>query len=103
MLVYGHHDVQPVDPLEEWTSPPFEPVIVDGECRARGAIDDKGQTLYQIEAARGLLGRDGRLPVNLKFLIEGEEEVGSPHFEALAGRRAGPGWPATWSSSPTPA
>jgi acetylornithine deacetylase/succinyl-diaminopimelate desuccinylase-like protein len=75
--------VQPVDPLEEWTSPPFEPVIVDGECLARGAIDDKGQTLYQIEAARGLLAGQGRLPVNLKLLIEGEEEVGSPHFESL--------------------
>jgi acetylornithine deacetylase/succinyl-diaminopimelate desuccinylase-like protein len=83
VLVYGHHDVQPVDPLGEWTSPPFVPVIVEGECRARGAIDDKGQALYEIEAARGLLARDGRLPVNLKFLIEGEEEVGSPHFEAL--------------------
>ena len=83
VLVYGHHDVQPVDPLEDWTSPPFEPVIVDGECLARGAIDDKGQTLYQIEAARGLLAEHGRLPVNLKLLIEGEEEVGSPHFEAL--------------------
>ena len=82
-LVYGHHDVQPVDPLELWTSPPFEPVVVDGECRARGAIDDKGQTLYEIEAVRGLLRADGRLPVNVKFLIEGEEEVGSPHFEAL--------------------
>jgi acetylornithine deacetylase/succinyl-diaminopimelate desuccinylase-like protein len=83
VLVYGHHDVQPVDPLEEWKSPPFEPVIVDGECLARGAIDDKGQTLYQIEAARGLLAQHGRLPVNLKLLIEGEEEVGSPNFEAL--------------------
>ena len=83
VVVYGHHDVQPVDPLDAWTSPPFEPVMVEGECRARGAIDDKGQTLYQIEAARGLLLGDGRLPVNLKFLIEGEEEVGSPHFEAL--------------------
>jgi acetylornithine deacetylase/succinyl-diaminopimelate desuccinylase-like protein len=83
VLVYGHHDVQPVDPLEEWTSPPFEPVVVDGECRARGAIDDKGQTLYQIEAARGLLAEHGRLPVNLKLLVEGEEEVGSPHFEGL--------------------
>ena len=83
VVVYGHHDVQPVDPLELWTSPPFEPVIVDGECRARGAIDDKGQTLYQIEAARGLLAERGELPVNLKFLIEGEEEVGSPNFEAL--------------------
>jgi acetylornithine deacetylase/succinyl-diaminopimelate desuccinylase-like protein len=83
ILVYGHHDVQPVDPIEEWTSPPFEPVIVEGECRARGAIDDKGQTLYQIEAARGLLAAAGHLPVNLKLLVEGEEEVGSPHFEAL--------------------
>ena len=83
VLVYGHHDVQPVDPLDEWTSPPFEPVLVEGECRARGAIDDKGQTLYEIEAARGLLAVDGALPVNLKFLVEGEEEVGSPHFEAL--------------------
>ncbi|HLI54664.1 MAG TPA: dipeptidase [Acidimicrobiales bacterium] len=83
VLVYGHHDVQPVDPLEEWASPPFEPVIVDGECRARGAIDDKGQTLYQIEAARGLLAQAGSLPVNLKILVEGEEEVGSPNFEAL--------------------
>jgi len=83
VLVYGHHDVQPVDPLEEWTSPPFTPVIVDGECRARGAIDDKGQVLYEIEAARGLLATQDRLPVNLKFLIEGEEEVGSVHFEQL--------------------
>jgi acetylornithine deacetylase/succinyl-diaminopimelate desuccinylase-like protein len=80
--------VQPVDPLDQWTSPPFEPVIVDGECLARGAIDDKGQTLYQIEAARGLLAEHGRLPVNLKLLIEGEEEVGSPHFEALLVREA---------------
>jgi acetylornithine deacetylase/succinyl-diaminopimelate desuccinylase-like protein len=83
VLVYGHHDVQPVDPLDQWTSPPFEPAIVDGECRARGSIDDKGQTLYQIEAARGLLTGLGRLPVNLKLLVEGEEEVGSPNFEAL--------------------
>ena len=83
VLVYGHHDVQPVDPLGEWTSPPFVPVIVDGECRARGAIDDKGQVLYEIEAARGLLSRDGRMPVNLKFLVEGEEEIGSVNFEDL--------------------
>ncbi|MBV8980595.1 MAG: dipeptidase [Acidimicrobiia bacterium] len=87
-LVYGHHDVQPVDPLDQWTSPPFEPVIVDGECRARGAIDDKGQVLYEIEAVRGLLQRDNKLPVNLKFLVEGEEEVGSPHFEDLLWREA---------------
>ena len=83
VVVYGHHDVQPVEPLEEWASPPFEPVVVDGECRARGAIDDKGQVLYQIEAVRGLLQRDGRLPVNVKFIVEGEEEIGSPNFEEL--------------------
>ena len=86
VVVYGHHDVQPVDPVDLWDSPPFEPVIVEGECLARGAIDDKGQVLYEIEAARGLLQTDGRLPVNLKFLVEGEEEVGSPNFEALLRR-----------------
>jgi acetylornithine deacetylase/succinyl-diaminopimelate desuccinylase-like protein len=85
-LVYGHHDVQPVDPLDEWTSPPFDPVIVDGECRARGAIDDKGQVLYELEAVRGLVRRDCGVPVNVKFVAEGEEEVGSPHFEALLRR-----------------
>lgn len=83
VVVYGHHDVQPADPLAEWRSPPFEPVLVDGECRARGAVDDKGQVLYEIEAARGLLRTTGRLPVNLKFVVEGEEEIGSPHFEQL--------------------
>ncbi|MBV8302925.1 MAG: dipeptidase [Acidimicrobiia bacterium] len=85
-VVYGHHDVQPVDPLEAWSSPPFDPVIVEGECRARGAIDDKGQVLYEIEAVRGLLQQHGDLPVNVKFLIEGEEEVGSPNFEDLLWR-----------------
>jgi acetylornithine deacetylase/succinyl-diaminopimelate desuccinylase-like protein len=83
VLVYGHHDVQPVDPVEEWTSPPFDPVLDDGRVRGRGAVDDKGQMLFQIEAARGWLAQRGRLPVNLKFLIEGEEEVGSPNFEPL--------------------
>jgi acetylornithine deacetylase/succinyl-diaminopimelate desuccinylase-like protein len=83
VVVYGHHDVQPVDPIELWHSPPFDPEFRDGQCFARGAIDDKGQVLYELEAARGLLEQEDRLPVNLKFLIEGEEEVGSPHFEAL--------------------
>jgi acetylornithine deacetylase/succinyl-diaminopimelate desuccinylase-like protein len=83
VLVYGHHDVQPVDPIELWQSPPFAPEFREGQCFARGAIDDKGQVLYELEAARGLLERDDRIPVNLKFLVEGEEEVGSPHFEAL--------------------
>jgi len=86
VLVYGHHDVQPVDPLEEWSSPPFEPVVSESEIRARGASDDKGQVLMQVEAARGLLSEHGGLPINLKFLIEGEEEVGSPHFEDLLQR-----------------
>lgn len=86
VLVYGHHDVQPVDPLDEWTSPPFEPVVVDGLLLARGSSDDKGQVLMQAEAVRGLFTEMGPLPVNLKFLIEGEEEVGSPHLEDLLER-----------------
>ncbi len=83
VLVYGHHDVQPVDPLSEWISPPFEPAIRDGQLFARGAVDDKGQVLYHLEVIRALLAQDGRLPVNVKLLVEGEEEVGSPNFEAL--------------------
>jgi len=86
VVVYGHHDVQPVDPLDAWISPPFEPTIRDGQLFARGAVDDKGQVLYHLEVIRALLARDGRLPVNLKVLVEGEEEVGSPHFEALLER-----------------
>ncbi len=82
-LVYGHHDVQPVDPVEEWSSPPFDPVVEAGECRGRGAVDDKGQVLFQVEAVRGWLAGAGRLPVNVKFLVEGEEEIGSPNFEVL--------------------
>ncbi len=82
VLVYGHHDVQPVDPLEEWATPPFEPELAAGELRGRGAIDDKGQTMFQVEAVRGLLAGAG-LSVNVKFLVEGEEEVGSPNFEPL--------------------
>jgi acetylornithine deacetylase/succinyl-diaminopimelate desuccinylase-like protein len=82
-LVYGHHDVQPADPLDEWHSPPFEPVVRDGQLFGRGAVDDKGQVLYHLEAIRGLLSGGGRLPVNVKLLIEGEEEIGSPNFEVL--------------------
>jgi acetylornithine deacetylase/succinyl-diaminopimelate desuccinylase-like protein len=86
VLVYGHHDVQPADPLEEWGSPPFEPVVSGDVVYGRGASDDKGQMLMQIEAVRGLLAERAELPVNLKFLIEGEEESGSPHFEQLLSR-----------------
>ncbi len=86
VLIYGHHDVQPVDPVDEWTSPPFEPAVVGDQLLARGSSDDKGQVLMQIEAVRGVLAERGRLPVNVKFLIEGEEEVGSPHLEDLLWR-----------------
>ncbi|MGH9106850.1 MAG: M20/M25/M40 family metallo-hydrolase, partial [Acidimicrobiales bacterium] len=86
VLVYGHHDVQPVDPLDEWESPPFEPAVSGHVVSARGCSDDKGQVLMQAEAVRGLLAEQGRLPVNVKFLVEGEEEVGSPHFEDLLHR-----------------
>lgn len=87
VVIYGHHDVQPVDPLEEWTTPPFEPNLVGdlltGELRGRGAVDDKGQVMFQVEAVRGLLAVTGSLPVNVKFLLEGAEEIGSPGFEEL--------------------
>jgi acetylornithine deacetylase/succinyl-diaminopimelate desuccinylase-like protein len=88
-LVYGHHDVQPVDPLDEWDSPPFEPSLRRGRLFGRGASDDKGQVLCHLEAIRGLLGGHGpgAVPINLKVLVEGEEEIGSPHFEALLEKR----------------
>jgi acetylornithine deacetylase/succinyl-diaminopimelate desuccinylase-like protein len=76
ILAYGHYDVQPPDPLNLWTSPPFEPVIKDGKIYARGSCDDKGQVYMHIKALEMLL-KIGTLPCNIKFLIEGEEEVGS--------------------------
>jgi acetylornithine deacetylase/succinyl-diaminopimelate desuccinylase-like protein len=82
VLVYGHYDVQPVDPLELWTSPPFEPVIDGDRMQARGAADDKGQVHAHVMAARAMLAVRGGLPVNLKFLFEGEEESSSVHLEA---------------------
>ena len=88
IAVYGHHDVQPADPLEEWTSPPFEPTVRDGYLHARGASDDKGQIHFQVSAIRHLLAADGRLPVNVKFLVEGEEESGSPTIDAFLGEHA---------------
>ncbi len=77
VLIYGHYDVQPVDPLDLWKSGPFEPEVRGQEVYARGALDDKGQILFAAMAARALLAVDGKLPVNLKFCIEGEEECGS--------------------------
>jgi acetylornithine deacetylase/succinyl-diaminopimelate desuccinylase-like protein len=85
VVVYGHHDVQPVEPLDEWDSPPFQPVRRDGQMLARGASDDKGQVLFHALAARASLAAGGRdaPPVTLKLLIEGEEESGSANFPAL--------------------
>ena len=79
--MYGHYDVQPPDPLDEWKSPPFEPEVRGDNIYARGAADDKGLTLILIKAVERLMQRDGRLPVNVRFLIEGEEEVGGEHIE----------------------
>ncbi|SHK91529.1 dipeptidase [Alicyclobacillus tolerans] len=80
VLVYGHYDVQPVDPLPLWTTPPFEPEIRDGRIFARGATDDKGQTFLHFKALEALFQTEGKLPVNIKFCIEGEEEIGSAHL-----------------------
>lgn len=80
VLIYGHYDVQPVDPLSLWHSDPFEPVVRDGFVVARGATDNKGQAACHLLGTEALLRARGELPVNLIYLIEGEEEVGSPHF-----------------------
>ena len=81
VLVYGHYDVQPPDPLNEWITPAFEPTIRDGALYARGATDDKGQLWTHIAAVTAWLKETGSLPVNVKFLIEGEEEVGSNNLD----------------------
>jgi acetylornithine deacetylase/succinyl-diaminopimelate desuccinylase-like protein len=109
VLVYGHYDVQPPDPLDEWTSPPFEPTVRDGNLYARGATDDKGQTFSIIKAFEAVLAQ-GAPPVNVRFLIEGQEESGSKVLFDLLGREPArvradavlvadtpyylPGWPA---------
>ncbi len=79
VLVYGHYDVQPAEPLELWTNPPFEPTIVDGKIYARGSADDKGQFFMHVKALETMV-KTGTLKTNIKFLIEGEEEVGSPNL-----------------------
>ena len=80
LLIYGHYDVQPPDPLDEWITPPFSPSIRDGHIYARGATDNKGQCLTYLEAMEAMLSVTGRLPLNVKVLIEGEEEIGSPNL-----------------------
>jgi acetylornithine deacetylase/succinyl-diaminopimelate desuccinylase-like protein len=80
VMLYGHYDVQPVDPLNLWTNPPFEPVIRDGKIYARGATDDKGQVFLHVKAIEAIYKTHGKLPINIKLLIEGEEEIGSPNL-----------------------
>jgi acetylornithine deacetylase/succinyl-diaminopimelate desuccinylase-like protein len=83
VLIYGHYDVQPVDPLTLWHHPPFEPQVQDGMITARGASDNKGQIFSHIQGVIETLKAKGDLPVNLIFLIEGEEEIGSPHLASF--------------------
>jgi len=83
LLLYGHYDVQPAEPLEEWHTPPFEPTIANNNVYARGACDDKGQVYILLKAVEGFLKTSGKLPINIKVLIEGEEEVGGEHIEAF--------------------
>jgi acetylornithine deacetylase/succinyl-diaminopimelate desuccinylase-like protein len=81
ILFYGHYDVQPVDPLELWDSPPFEATVREGEIYARGSADDKGQVFMHFKAIEAHLKQNGRLPVNIKLILEGEEEVGSANLD----------------------
>src|SRR5512143_2291286 len=80
LLIYGHFDTQPVDPLDLWNHPPFEPRIQDGRIYARGATDDKGNLFIPLVVVEAMLKTSGKLPVNLKFFLEGQEEIGSPQL-----------------------
>jgi len=81
VLIYGHYDVQPAEPLDLWTSPPFEPTVRDGRIYARGSVDDKGQLFLHVKALEAHLATRGKLPINIVLIAEGEEEVGSDHLE----------------------
>ena len=83
ILFYGHYDVQPVDPIDLWESPPFEATERDGELYARGAADDKGQVFMHLKAIEAHLAQTRQLPVNIRLIVEGEEEVGSTHLDAF--------------------
>jgi acetylornithine deacetylase/succinyl-diaminopimelate desuccinylase-like protein len=114
VLVYGHYDVQPPDPIDEWHSPPFTPTVVDGRLVARGASDDKGQVYCLLKAFEASRGPDGRPPLNIRFLIEGEEESGSKTLTNLLAKEpertradavlvcdvpyVAPGWPAVYTA-----
>lgn len=88
LLLYNHYDVQPVDPLELWISPPFEPTIRDGKLFARGVADDKGEIAVRLAAIKAVKTLKGKLPFTLKWIIEGEEEIASPHFMAIVEKYA---------------
>jgi acetylornithine deacetylase/succinyl-diaminopimelate desuccinylase-like protein len=88
LLIYNHYDVQPVDPLEAWETPPFEPTVRNGEIFARGAQDNKGQCFYVLQALKALIKRDGTLPLNIKLCIEGEEEMGSVGLSSILKEKA---------------
>src|SRR5690606_2120627 len=78
VLFYGHYDVQPPDPIELWTNDPFNPTVIDGKVYARGAADDKGQAYIHVKSIASFLKAGTPIPVNVKIIIEGEEEIGSP-------------------------
>src|SRR6185503_19139655 len=80
-LVYGHYDVQPVDPIDEWLHPPFSGIVVDDVIHGRGTADDKGQLVMHLKAAEAHFRLTSHLPLNVKYVFEGEEEIGSVHFE----------------------
>ena len=86
VLIYGHYDVQPPDPIRQWHTDPFEPAVRDNDLYARGASDDKGQLFIHLAAIEAYLKTSGKLPVNVKILLEGEEEIGSPNLAAFLGR-----------------
>jgi acetylornithine deacetylase/succinyl-diaminopimelate desuccinylase-like protein len=88
LLLYNHYDVQPVDPLDLWDSPPFEPAIRDGKLFARGAADNKGELAVRIAVLKALRERSGQLPITIRWIIEGEEEVLSPHFDEIVSLNA---------------
>src|SRR6266851_7044783 len=88
ILLYNHYDVQPPEPLELWDSPPFEPTVRDGKLYARGVCDNKGEIASRLTAIRALRAVLGELPITLRWIIEGEEEIGSPHFGAIASKYA---------------
>jgi acetylornithine deacetylase/succinyl-diaminopimelate desuccinylase-like protein len=83
LLVYGHHDVQPVDPLGEWVTPPFEPSVREERLWGRGVVDDKGQVYVHVKAIESFVRSHGTLPINLRLIVEGEEEVGSAHLDGI--------------------